>query len=139
MIRYFDRLQNQAVITDTVIAPPQRIVTADWPITVPAFTLDIENGVGVSASDPDNRDAQLRGRLYKCFVQGLWKDRVFWEATAIFESNFVVVPERALVTVWHAYEQIRLRRETEPPKLRIIMPTNHQVVVTAAAMSYTVS
>lgn len=137
--RFFDRLANQGEILNTTFTGTQRDVEIDWPSTVPAFDLLIDNGVPVTASDPAGRFAQLRRRLYKCFIQGVWKDEVFWEHYEIFDKNFIVAPEHALVTVWHAYEQIRLNRGTDVPQLRIIMPVNHSVVVNSAAMLYTIS
>lgn len=128
--------QYLKTLINTVFTSPNLTATAEWEENMASFEFDVLPLVPAGATLPNGTVAQIRGRRYNTFLQGIHEGRVFWEYYGSFGTTLVVAPVEICELVASLREGFEKGDYSEPAFLRVIAPTDRTVRLASTRLGY---
>lgn len=123
-------LINANVIT------PNRFLEVDWPDKVASFFLEVTPLTTNAATLPTDEPAFVREVRYNVYVQGRHDGSVFWAHYGVYKKTRIVIPQEVGEMLWSIREELDKGVTLLPPRIRVIVPTNHKIVLRSTRLGY---
>ena len=123
-------------LIDTVLNTPTRVVSVPWPERLASFILEV-TPIGANDSTRPNDDTSLlREARYNIYLQGVHDGTIFWEPYGASIKTRYTISEEIGEVVGGIYEDLDNDVTTVAPRLRVICPTDHRVVLVSTRLGY---